>query len=156
MFVAVAAVEGSEGSSSSLLLKTRCNSTRYEEADTCVQKIFLIGDKSQRFRETLPQMRSYCKQINELQSCVRRFSRECLPELARQVTNLLLYGVKRVNRQYCSSEKGMLRFNEIAKCGNYQLEEKHQCMDDFLNQLRLVEKRTGEEMVEKRIHYFCW
>lgn len=72
------------------------------------------------------------------------------------MTNLLLYGVKKVNRQYCSSEKGMLRFNEIAKCGNHQLEEKHQCMDAFLNQLRLVEKRTDEEMVETRIHYFCW
>lgn len=133
----------------------RCNATRHEEADVCMQKMFLIGDRSQRFRETLPQMKNYCRQISDLQNCVKRFSRECLPELGRQVTNLLLYGVTKVNRQYCGSEKGMRRFNEIAKCGNHELNRKHDCMDSFLNQLRLVEKRTDDEMVEMRIHYVC-
>lgn len=39
----------------------RCNATRHEEADVCMQKMFLIGDRSQRFRETLPQMKNYCR-----------------------------------------------------------------------------------------------
>jgi len=40
---------------------SKCNATRHDEADICMQKMFLIGDRTQRFRESLEQMHNYCK-----------------------------------------------------------------------------------------------
>lgn len=93
-------------------------------------------------------------QVVELQNCIKKYARECLPELGRQVTSLLIYGARKGNRPYCSNEKGMVRFNEIARCGNHEMERKHACMDSFLEQLDRVSrtKRT----VENRINFVCW
>ena len=38
-----------------------CNNKDSEEADICMSRMLMIGDRSQRFRETLDEMHGYCK-----------------------------------------------------------------------------------------------
>jgi hypothetical protein len=79
------------------------------------------------------------RNITGLQQCVKRFARECLPRFARQVTNLVLFGVTKVNKPLCLNDANKLAFTKVAKCGNINIEPKHKCMDTFIDDLKETE-----------------
>jgi len=92
------------------------------------------------------------RNITELHQCVKRFSRDCLPRFAQQVTNLLLFGVSKANKPLCINDANKLAFTKISKCGNINIESKHSCMDQFIDNLKETESESGD----KKIPLVCW
>lgn len=88
------------------------------------------------------------RNITGLQQCVKRFARECLPRFARQVTNLLLFGVTKVNKPLCLNDANKLAFTKVAKCGNINIEPKHRCMDKFIDDLKQTETEGKSKLRE--------
>lgn len=49
------------GAQCQVVVRSKCNATRNDQADVCMQRMFMIGDRNQSFRETLDSMRTYCR-----------------------------------------------------------------------------------------------
>lgn len=104
------------------------------------------------FKDKLKTYYNLNRNINSLQTCVKKFSRECLPRFARQVTNLVLFGVTKVNKPLCINDENKSAFGKVAKCGNINIESKHKCMDEFIDDLKATETESGD----KKIPFVCW
>lgn len=84
----------------------------------CAERLFMLGDATFTFPVNMEQMLKRCKDIKIIDKCIKDYSTRCLKGETRNSVNVLVYGVAKTNKGYCSSPKRRNSFISIGHCVN--------------------------------------
>lgn len=136
--------------------KTTANNATHCESniiDKCMLEMVIVGDYNVRFPKNLEEMNNRCKRTKELQKCIKDYSSKCLTNLASQTISVLVYGITKGNRVFCSNKKRREDFIDIGKCINPDWK----FVSDNINNLTRYYHGIGEYKDPKlRIPMLCW
>lgn len=130
--------------------KEHCKTDSLDEA---VQWIFYLQHPTRRIPENITDMEVFCSYKNALENNVEDYSKLCLKSLPRTITELLMFGVKRQNRYYCSgSSKARSDLLDSARCLAKIKQTGKKCMDELIVDMLSVLTSPSA----KRIGRLCW
>ena len=124
-----------------------------KRVDKCAEKLFMIGDYGFKFPDTLPLMNVRCREIKALEACVKDFASKCLTSDAKQAVSVLLYGVTKTNKFYCSSTK---RKNTLVDATQCFIPNKKFMDDEMRTMSNKFSSIVGYKDPKLRIPLACW
>ncbi|KAH9522185.1 hypothetical protein DERF_005783 [Dermatophagoides farinae] len=92
-----------------------------KKVDKCMLEMTIIGDSRLRFPTNQTMMNDRCRQMRHLEHCVKDYSKNCLAERASQTVSVLIYGITKTNKAFCS-KKRRPSYLRIGRCANSQPE----------------------------------
>ncbi|KAH9408402.1 hypothetical protein TYRP_012075 [Tyrophagus putrescentiae] len=95
--------------------KDQCNKNVF---DTCADRLMMIGDKEFTFPETIDAMTTRCKEVKTKERCTKDFSQNCLRGDTKNSISVLMYGIAKTNKGYCTNVKRKNVFTSFGKCAN--------------------------------------
>ncbi|RWS09973.1 uncharacterized protein B4U79_09300, partial [Dinothrombium tinctorium] len=114
-----------------------------DSTDTCLKKIFYIGDKDIVFVKNETQLDEHCEEIKKSYQCVRRFGK-CLRLFPKQVFTMLLRGGKKVIKERCDTKNGRKEFLKHTKCLRFpDIFDYNKCADKGVIVLNLINKTAS-------------
>lgn len=129
------------------------NSCDPSSLDTTVQWLFYLQHPSRQVPGTLSEMTEFCAEKDVIESTVDEYGKRCLEQLPKTVTELLMLGIKRQNRYYCSSStKAKTDLLDSARCLRLIKDTGSQCMNALIVDMLSVLSSPSK----KRIGRLCW
>ena len=77
----------------------------------------------------------------------------CLRKAAKQAGKVLIFGVAKTNKQYCTLRKRKSGLVAAGPCGNTFKNAANKCMNRFIDMNLAV---ITEKDVKKRVPMVCW
>nr|XP_046915904.1 uncharacterized protein LOC124496429 [Dermatophagoides farinae] len=112
---------------------SKCNKTH---ADQNVRWLYFFDDPDRIAPDNAKSFEQFCNQTNQKELYVKEYARRCLAKFPRQVTSLLMFGIIRKNRQFCSKTKLRKEMIHAAHCLNTIKRKGSKCfsraIQDFL------------------------
>lgn len=93
--------------------------------------------------------------ITATEKCIKNYSSKCLDSFSRQVTSVLVFGVAKTNKGYCTNQIRKDKFISIGKCANQIKAEGDKCMQTYIDRLQGVETLTKSDN-NLKIPLMCW
>lgn len=118
-----------------MLSNPKCNEQYLQETDNVVAKLLSFGPNGRPFPENDKELKSYCQETTQLADQVDRFFRDCYQKDIRDMASVMVYSLKRVLRQFCSSKGSrnsrVARLLESAQCINKNIQKDDHCLRLF-------------------------
>ncbi|KAH9414318.1 hypothetical protein DERP_008517 [Dermatophagoides pteronyssinus] len=112
---------------------SKCNKTH---ADQIVRWLYFFDDPDRIAPDNADAFEQFCNQTNQKELYVKEYARRCLAKFPRQVTSLLMFGIIRKNRQFCSKTRLRKEMIHAAHCLNTIKRKGSKCfsrsIQDFL------------------------
>lgn len=121
--------------------------------DNCMLELVIYGDYNARFPKNSDEMNKRCKRTKELQKCIRDYSSNCLTNLASQTISVLVYGITKGNRIFCSNKKRRDDYVEIGRCVNPDWKYASDIMNDLTRYYHGIDQYKDQKL---RIPMICW
>ncbi|KAH9405752.1 hypothetical protein TYRP_014048 [Tyrophagus putrescentiae] len=123
-----------------MLSNPKCNEQYLQETDNVVAKLLSFGPNGRPFPENDKELKSYCQETTQLADQVDRFFRDCYQKDIRDMASVMVYSLKRVLRQFCSS-KGS-RNSRVARLleSAHSHVESMKCSTDVLESVPCLRK----------------
>ncbi|KAI1292109.1 hypothetical protein HDE_07201 [Halotydeus destructor] len=95
-----------------------CGVEQSEKFDSCANKLFVIGNETARFADSVPSMNRWCSNAKEAVKCIKDFSKQCLTSLTKQANNLLAYGANKHVKKVCKTKNSRAEAYQNLACLN--------------------------------------
>jgi len=93
-----------------------------------------------------------CREKLEKEYYVKDYAKRCLKAFPHQVTTLLMFGVIRKNKYYCTFKKGKKDIVKMAKCLNTIKSKGNRCMTKLIDEA-MATRNVSENL---KIGSICW
>lgn len=123
-----------------------------KKVDKCMLEMAIIGDTELRFPTNQTAMNDRCKQMRRLEYCVKDYSKKCLTKRAGQTTSVLMYGITKTNKAFCS-KKRQQSYLRIGRCVNSDPQIFSTIMNRLTKSFHAIKSYPKESM---RIPLVCW
>lgn len=121
--------------------------------DNCMLELSLIGDPKYRLSSNLEQMNKRCKRMKTLEKCIKDYSSKCLSSLASKSVSVLIYGMTRGNKNFCSNKNRKEDFIEIGRCINPDMKQISAIMGQLTRSYHGIKLHKNPKL---RIPLICW
>jgi hypothetical protein len=124
--------------------------------DWIASHLFLVGDRSLVVPSSLQEVSdNFCPKIQENIEKIREIARSCLRPFPKQLVGVMLFAIKRVNREICSSKQEKDFIVQHLSCVRDQnkMEQVHVLMDDFVKFAHYVHSNVSD--TNKKIPFIC-
>ena len=91
-------------------------------------------------------------QTNQKELYVKEYARRCLAKFPRQVTSLLMFGIIRKNRQFCSKTKLRKEMIHAAHCLNTIKRKGSKCFSRAIQDFLIIKHMA----ISGRVGKTCW
>ncbi|KAH7638340.1 hypothetical protein DERF_004031 [Dermatophagoides farinae] len=90
----------------------------HKKADQCSLNLMPITNSEiiRRPPKTIAQFNVYCGKIRRYERCTRKFAENCLQKESKQTLSILMYGISRVNKRYCTKEARKKALIDLIQC----------------------------------------
>lgn len=132
----------------------QCNEKRKINIDRTVSKILAFGENGRTFPENDKQLRSFCRDTNDMTAKVETYFKECSVKSQQDFANVFIYSLKHVVRTLCRKRrsKKVTQFLKVAPCLNQFIFD-DRCIAGFSNQSKpLIVAKIGNKKLE---HVCC-
>lgn len=123
-----------------------------KKVDKCMLEMTIIGDSRLRFPTNQTMMNDRCRQMRHLEHCVKDYSKNCLAERASQTVSVLIYGITKTNKAFCS-KKRRPSYLRIGRCANSKPELFATIMNRMTKAFHAIKSHPKETI---RIPLACW
>jgi hypothetical protein len=105
-----------------------------QKMDETTRWLFFFGDPKRKIPETEADRFKFCSEKIQKELYVKNYAKRCLKAFPFQVTTLLMYGVIRKNKYYCSFKRGKKDIVAMAKCLNSIKSNGNKCMSKLIDE----------------------
>jgi hypothetical protein len=95
----------------------------------------------------------FCREKIQKELYVKDYAKKCLKAFPFQVTTLLMYGVMRKNKYYCSFKRGKKDIVAMAKCLNSIKSNGNKCMNKLIDEAMATIPLKDDNL---KIVSICW
>jgi hypothetical protein len=95
----------------------------------------------------------FCREKIQKELYVKNYAKRCLKAFPFQVTTLLMYGVIRKNKYYCSFKRGKKDIVAMAKCLNSIKSNGNKCMSKLIDEAMATIPLKDNN---RKIASICW
>lgn len=134
-------------------LKNTTNNCNVNTIDNCMLELTIIGDPKARVSSNLEQMNRRCKRMKILEKCIKDYASKCLSSLASKSVSVLIYGITRGNKIFCSNKNRKEDFIEIGKCINPDMKRISFFMEQLTRSYHSIKEYKEQKL---RIPLICW
>lgn len=106
--------------------------------DETFRWLFFFTDPDRQLPSNNEQANEFCDEKSRKEIYLREYANRCLAQFPRQLMSLLMFGVVRKNRYYCSYHKGRSEFIQFASCLNKIKPKGAQCMNDMIRDFMAI------------------
>ncbi|KAI2804360.1 hypothetical protein BLOT_003342 [Blomia tropicalis] len=99
--------------------------------DYCSMKLISLGDVDYVSPVNMEQMNKRCKEVKAMEQCIKDYAARCLEGETRNSILVVVYGIAKTNKSYCSSQKRKNAHISFGKCAN----KNKKSLDKFMNQM---------------------
>ena len=125
----------------------------HDKMDQCTLELTMIGDPNWRFPENMEQMNRRCRNVKTLEQCIKDYSGKCLHSDSRQTIQVMLYGISKTNRFYCSNKRRKAAIINTGTCANTFIKDMNNIMFDIIRKLHAIRFYPDNKM---KIPLTCW
>lgn len=94
----------------------KCAESRVTAFDKCASDIFIGGNPNNTFPQNIEDANEWCRKGKSAVRCIKKFTKDCLEGLPKQVNGLLAYGVNKFQRKACKNAKSRTEFFTKLSC----------------------------------------
>lgn len=135
--------------------KNNCRNWR-NQIDLFASKLLMVGDRSLIIPKDVNEVSTiFCPKIRQNIEQVKEIARSCLKPFPKQLVGVILFAIKKVNRDICSSTKEKEFIASSLECVQdvNRMESVHELMDDFVRFSHFVHRNISD--VNKKIPFIC-
>ncbi|XP_054155301.1 uncharacterized protein LOC128953805 [Oppia nitens] len=106
--------------------------------DETTRWLFFLNDPKHNIPETESDRHEFCTERVQKELYVKNYAKRCLKAFPYQVTTLLMYGVIRKNKYYCTFKRGQKDIVGMAKCLNDIKPMGDKCMSKLIDEAMIT------------------
>lgn len=99
----------------------KCGAETSAKFDDDVASIAILGNGNASFPSSLRTVKQWCETAKVSVKNIKEFSKKCLDNMSRQVTNVIVYGMSKQNKKICRNDTTQREAATNLAClnGNY-------------------------------------
>ncbi|KAH9394153.1 hypothetical protein TYRP_021287 [Tyrophagus putrescentiae] len=92
-----------------------CDTSSFEK---CLDRLIMFGDESFVYPTNLKEMNKRCREVKDLSGCTNKYVDSCLKGETKNSVKIIMYGVLKSARQFCSTAARKSSFFTFGACVN--------------------------------------